>query len=181
MAVKKTQKIDFNKVAIDVLGTAVGGAGGKFATAKFLPAGMNPMIKSLIPIGLGVVAPMLVKNDFVSAVGSGLIAVGSAEILGALILPPVVAPAKTISGLASEYGISGPSDEMATYEETATMGNPDDAGNSLGQLSFPSPWGSNPSRATDQSLAGLDDDFNSIAGMDLDAPIDAGLSSEYGY
>lgn len=173
---RKTNKIDFAAVATNTLGLAGGGVATRVLTKRLLPSTMNPVIKNLIPSAVGIALPMFIKNPLVDAIANGMIAVGAADIVSNLGTP---AP-ESVSGIANEYGIGNMADEMALYEETTAIGSPEDAFNSLagiGNFNYPSPWGSNPTRATQESLAGIDDDKNSILGFE---PVDAGLASEYG-
>lgn len=67
----------------DVLGLAVGAIVAKKADSM-LP-NLNPMIKNVAKIAIGVALPKFVKNPMAKAVGDGMIAVGAASLVGTVV------------------------------------------------------------------------------------------------
>lgn len=167
MASKKKEEIDIQKALIGVFGTSGGGVATRILTKRVLPQTMNPILANGIPFLIGAIAPLFFKgNDFVDSIGSGMVAVAAADAVSSL------GQSEAVSGLASEYGlgslaseynIGNSGEEMALYDETLSIGAMNDARNSI--AGFATDWGSNPSKATRQSLAGNGDARNSLAGM----------------
>jgi hypothetical protein len=73
------KKINISQIGMKVAGIGAGAVAGKFVN-KFIP-NFNPKIRGLLKIGVGALLPSLVKNTFIGDAGSGMVAVGAAEIV----------------------------------------------------------------------------------------------------
>lgn len=79
------RKLDFGGILTKAAGLAAGGVGGKLAVRKVAP-NLDPKLKAAGVIAIGAVLPEVSKrNPMLSNIGDGMIAVGGAELAGALI------------------------------------------------------------------------------------------------
>ena len=79
------RKLDFGKILTNVAGLAAGGVGGKLIVRKIAP-NLDPKLKAAGVIALGAILPEVAgRNPMLANVGNGMMAVGGAELVGALI------------------------------------------------------------------------------------------------
>ena len=67
--------------AIMQAGYVILGVAGAGVLKKTILANKSPMIQALVPLGLGIALPMVVKNDIGKFAGLGMVAVGGAGLL----------------------------------------------------------------------------------------------------
>jgi len=83
------KKLDYKKIAEKVAGTAVGSVAAT-AVEKFIPDGIKTKLKPWM-LGAGkvilgvVIAESQKKSEFMQSVGSGIVAVGSTQLVGSVI------------------------------------------------------------------------------------------------
>lgn len=73
------KKLDFKKAGMHVISTGMGAVGAKILNKPL--ANMNPKLRAFLKIAGGVLLPTFAKNDFMQGIGSGLVAVGAAELV----------------------------------------------------------------------------------------------------
>lgn len=73
------KKFDFKRIGMKVAGVGVGAVAGKIADKPM--ANMNPKLRGIIKVGVGAVVPELMpKNEFIGAVGAGILAIGASDL-----------------------------------------------------------------------------------------------------
>ena len=89
-------KLDFGKILTNAAGLTAGGIGGKVIVRKIAP-NLDPKLKAAGVIVLGAVLPEVAgRNPMLANVGNGMMAVGGAELVGALI--------PGLAGIYDEFG-----------------------------------------------------------------------------
>lgn len=119
------KKFDFKRIGMKVAGVGAGAVVGRVADKPL--ANMNPKLRAALKIGVGAVLPELApKSPFIENMGSGVLAVGAADLFDNL-------TNKTVSGLGEAYDMAlGASDYDTTEvgdvsgEENALAGIGDD-------------------------------------------------------
>lgn len=77
---KKKMKFNFAKIGMDAAGLGAGAVAAKLVN-NVLP-NLNPKLRAAGKVAVGVGLPLFVKNNLISKVGDGMVAVGIAELVG---------------------------------------------------------------------------------------------------
>ena len=89
-------KFDFKKASMKALGLGAGATAAVMIDRFPMVGTLDPKIRAGIKIALGVALPAFVKSDLVTAVGDGMIAVGSNQLVASF------TPA--VQGIGDVYG-----------------------------------------------------------------------------
>ena len=119
------KKFDFKRIGMKVVGVGAGAVVGKIADKPL--ANMNPKLRSIIKIGVGAVLPELIKSEFVSSIGAGVLAVGAADLYDSMVnkTPPVQGVGEvydTAVGTTEDYLITEPMNGVGENPEDVLAG-----------------------------------------------------------
>jgi hypothetical protein len=114
-------KFDFKKASMKAVGLGAGATAAVMVDRLPFLSSLNPKMRAMAKIGIGVMLPAFVKNDMIGHVGDGMIAVGTNQLVASF------TPA--VQGIGEVYGDEGVygDEDVNGIDEDVNINGMDDA------------------------------------------------------